>query len=189
MNYFQFPVSFGSVFVFWDSQGLLARIELLPGSCAHEQSLLVPIELAELIRNLRGYFGTGVPVGDIPWKLLNLNDLTEFQFRVYQLTAQIPHGETRTYGWIAKQLGKPSASRAVGQALRRNPFPVLVPCHRVVGAHGLGGFLGEVDESNWFYQIKSRLILLEEEYLNPMFSFLPAGLGASDYLNTQVFSV
>ncbi len=182
-------MSFGTVFIFWDEQGLLTRIELLPGSCPHAQSLLVPLPLAEMIQNLQNYFYSGVPVGQVHWNLLSVDGLTEFQRRVYALVCQIPHGETRTYGWIARTLGKPSASRAVGQALKKNPFAILIPCHRVVRAHGLGGFFGEIDESQSFPQIKHKLITLEEEYLNPVFSFLPAMMRGSDFRGGQALSI
>jgi methylated-DNA-[protein]-cysteine S-methyltransferase len=66
---------------------------------------------------------------------------TKFQQRVWALMRAIPAGQTRTYGSIARELG--SAPRAVGQACRANPLPIVVPCHRVVAAHGLGGFAGD----------------------------------------------
>ena len=182
-------MSFGTVFIFWDEQGLLRRIDLLPGACPHAQSLLVPLTLAETIQNLRNYFHTGVPLGGVPWSLLSLRGLSEFQIRVYELACQVPHGETRTYGWIAKNLGKPSASRAVGQALKKNPFPILIPCHRVVKAQSIGGFLGEDDESHSFPQIKQKLIVFEEEYLIPVFSFLPAVMKNSDFRAAQSLSI
>lgn len=65
---------------------------------------------------------------------------TPFQRRVWALTLAIPRGETRTYGWMARRLR--SAPRAVGQALKVNPFAPRVPCHRVVAAGGLGGYQG-----------------------------------------------
>ncbi len=66
---------------------------------------------------------------------------TPFQKHVWDLTRSIPAGEVRTYMWIAKQLGKPGAVRAVGQALGANPLLLFVPCHRVVRTGGaLGGF-------------------------------------------------
>ncbi|MBF0483829.1 MAG: MGMT family protein [Candidatus Omnitrophica bacterium] len=69
--------------------------------------------------------------------------LTKFQWRVLELTFTIPLGETRTYQWVAKQLGKPGAVRAVGNALRRNPYPLIIPCHRVVKSNGdVGGYEG-----------------------------------------------
>lgn len=68
---------------------------------------------------------------------------TDFQKRVWQALLNIPSGETRTYGELAKQLG--SSPRAIGGACRRNPVPLLVPCHRVVAANGAGGFAGHTD--------------------------------------------
>ena len=69
--------------------------------------------------------------------------LTKFQWKVLAVTANIPLGETRSYQWIAKQAGFPKAARAVGQALRRNPYPLMIPCHRVIRQDGsLGGYAG-----------------------------------------------
>lgn len=67
---------------------------------------------------------------------------TAFQRRVWEALRAIPSGTTRTYGDIAEAIGQPRAARAVGHACAVNPAPVVVPCHRVVGAHGLGGFSG-----------------------------------------------
>lgn len=73
--------------------------------------------------------------------MLDLEGIPEFNRRVYAIARQIAPGETRTYGEIAKQLGGVSESRAVGQALGQNPFPIIVPCHRVLAANGkTGGF-------------------------------------------------
>jgi len=68
---------------------------------------------------------------------------TEFQKKVWKALASIPFSETRSYGQIAKQIGHPSASRAVGAANGRNPISIIVPCHRVIGSNGkLTGFAG-----------------------------------------------
>jgi methylated-DNA-[protein]-cysteine S-methyltransferase len=68
---------------------------------------------------------------------------TSFQKKIYQATAAIPRGKVRTYGELAAKAGSPGAARAVGTCMASNPMPLLVPCHRVVGAHsGLGGFSG-----------------------------------------------
>ncbi len=73
--------------------------------------------------------------------LLDLNFCTLFQRAVYNITRQIPYGETRSYKWIAERLDKPQAARAVGQAMARNPLPILIPCHRIIGSDGsLTGF-------------------------------------------------
>lgn len=66
-----------------------------------------------------------------------------FDRKVWKACAEIPKGQVRTYGWIARRVGKPAAARAVGRALGRNPFAPTVPCHRVVGADGrLTGYSG-----------------------------------------------
>src|SRR5258708_7553843 len=70
---------------------------------------------------------------------LDLSVLAPFQRAVYEAVRALPPGRTATYGEIAQRLGKPGASRAVGQALGRNPFLVAVPCHRVLAAGGAGG--------------------------------------------------
>ncbi|QAT17503.1 methylated-DNA--protein-cysteine methyltransferase [Candidatus Velamenicoccus archaeovorus] len=69
--------------------------------------------------------------------------LTPFQKAVYAATMEIPLGETRSYAWIARRIGSPKSSRAVGNALNKNPYAPFVPCHRVISSDGsLGGFRG-----------------------------------------------
>jgi methylated-DNA-[protein]-cysteine S-methyltransferase len=80
---------------------------------------------------------------------------TKFQNDVWQALLAIPFGETRSYGQLARQLGNPRATRAVGAANGRNPIPIVVPCHRVIGASGkLTGFGGG---------LKTKALLLELE--------------------------
>jgi methylated-DNA-[protein]-cysteine S-methyltransferase len=70
-----------------------------------------------------------------------MRNVAPFYQRVYEITRRVPAGATVTYGDIAIRLGAPGAARAVGQALGKNPFAIVVPCHRVLGANGkLGGF-------------------------------------------------
>lgn len=72
---------------------------------------------------------------------LDLTSTGRFERQVYDEARSIPSGQTRTYGEIARAIGQPDAARAVGQALGRNPIPLIVPCHRVLAANGkLGGF-------------------------------------------------
>jgi methylated-DNA-[protein]-cysteine S-methyltransferase len=75
---------------------------------------------------------------------------TPFQLAVWAALGTIPYGRTTTYGQLAADLGRPSASRAVGLANGRNPLAVIVPCHRVIGANGsLTGFGGGLDRKRW----------------------------------------
>jgi methylated-DNA-[protein]-cysteine S-methyltransferase len=81
---------------------------------------------------------------------------TEFLAKVRKAVRAIPRGETRTYGEVARAAGRPGAARAVGQAMARNPIPLLVPCHRVVASGGPGGYSGGRGLAT-----KSRLLALE----------------------------
>ena len=74
---------------------------------------------------------------------MNLSRLTDFSAKVLKQACKIPRGKVATYSGLAAKLGKPRAARAVGTALANNPFPIIIPCHRVVRADGsLGGFGG-----------------------------------------------
>lgn len=69
--------------------------------------------------------------------------LTDFQLKVLEETLKIPFGQVRTYSWLAKRVGSPGAARAVGSVLRKNPYPLFIPCHRVVKSDGtLGRYSG-----------------------------------------------
>ncbi len=86
---------------------------------------------------------------------VELEGATEFQRRVLGVVAGIPYGETRSYSWVAERVG--GSPRAVGQALARNPCPLLIPCHRGVGKDGrMGGYTGGV-------ALKRKLLELERE--------------------------
>ncbi len=105
---------------------------------------------------IRDYFAGG-PVR-IQYFKLDLSALTRFQRRVLEACAKIPYGETVTYGELARRLGQPTAARAVGGALARNPVPLVVPCHRVVAADGsLGGFSAEhgVSLKRWLLRLEA----------------------------------
>lgn len=82
---------------------------------------------------------------------------TDFQRAVWDATYQIPYGEVRSYSWVAQQIGKPKATRAVGTAEGANPLPIIVPCHRVLRSNGaLGGYSAGL---HW----KPKLLALERE--------------------------
>jgi methylated-DNA-[protein]-cysteine S-methyltransferase len=93
--------------------------------------------LALFEQELRLYLAGGRPGFPGP---LDLRGASEYERAVYEVTRTIPHGETRTYGWVAERAG--GSAQAVGNALGKNPIPIVVPCHRVVAAGSLGGFTG-----------------------------------------------
>ncbi|OEU47010.1 MAG: hypothetical protein BA872_05635 [Desulfobacterales bacterium C00003060] len=108
-----------------------------------------------LCKDMQAYF-TGGPMGNPPWKHLDLSGLTPLQRAVLEAVKRVPRGATRSYAQIAAQVGYPRACRFVGSALARNPFPILIPCHRIVRADGSpGGFHGGTD-------LKKRMLLLEK---------------------------
>ena len=95
-----------------------------------------------VIKQLDEYFDGSRQDFDLPLKPQG----TEFQRRVWQALQQIPYGETWSYGELAKYVGNPKASRAVGAANGINPIPVIIPCHRVIGSNGtLTGFGGGLE--------------------------------------------
>lgn len=102
-----------------------------------------PLLFADLLARLRTYLsGHQVTFPDE----LDLSGATPFQRQVWEKTRLIPYGETRSYTWVAEQCAQPGAVRAVGQALGRNPLPIITPCHRVVTAAGkLGGYSGGLE--------------------------------------------
>ena len=141
----RFPTPVGDVALAVDESGALVRVRFLgseatpdreeggadlvwePGSCAAARA-----QLEEYFRGERRAFELELaPVG------------TAFQRRVWNALRRIPYGRIASYGEIARELGMPGASRAVGQANNRNPLPIVVPCHRVIGADksvtGFGG--------------------------------------------------
>jgi methylated-DNA-[protein]-cysteine S-methyltransferase len=93
---------------------------------------------ADLPQRIKHYLGGKLV--SFPAKL-DLSWASPFQRKVWEVTQSIPYGETRTYAWVASKLGRPKAARAVGQALARNPLPIIIPCHRIICSNGsLGGF-------------------------------------------------
>ena len=86
--------------------------------------------------------------------------MTDFEKKVLREVLKIPIGEVRSYKWVARRIGKPKAYRAVANALRKNPYPLLIPCHRVIKSDGkLGGYSGGKS-------LKKELINLEKKIKN-----------------------
>jgi len=151
----------------------LGKIGLV-GSAAGLRRIILPQSSPGVVQGLivQGFPGAVAdpnPFGDLPWRLgrylkgeqvsfndkLDLNGTSTFKRAVWVATRAIPYGQSRSYGWIARQIGNPGALRAVGQALAKNPLPIVVPCHRVIGKDGsLTGFEGGLE-------MKRRLLEIE----------------------------
>ena len=107
--------------------------------------------VAEQIR--RHLCAEGIP--DYSEVILDAAIGADFQRRVWDVARAVPYGETRSYKWLAEQAGNPRAYRAAAQAMAKNPFPLIVPCHRIIASDGsLGGFNGGLD-------LKKALLALE----------------------------
>jgi O-6-methylguanine DNA methyltransferase len=125
----------GPLYVAWNTEGISAVMRTRSGD--------------EFEARFRERFGRSIrTTREVPCDLgdrVDLRGLSEFERAVLLKAREIPRGEVRTYGWVASQIGRPLAVRAVGTALRKNPVPVFIPCHRVVrsdgqlGQYALGG--------------------------------------------------
>ncbi|MBW2659068.1 MAG: methylated-DNA--[protein]-cysteine S-methyltransferase [Deltaproteobacteria bacterium] len=97
---------------------------------------------ADVLNQLKEYFAGRLQEFNVKMHLQG----TDFQIRVWEELQQIPYGRTASYGEIAKRIGNPKACRAVGGANRKNPIPIIIPCHRIIGSDGsLTGFGGGLD--------------------------------------------
>jgi methylated-DNA-[protein]-cysteine S-methyltransferase len=152
-SYVESPI--GDLLVAGDD-GVLKLVSFPRGSMAREPDEgweRKDSEFDEVRRELGEYFEGKRESFDVPLEA----DGTDFQRDVLGALQQIPYGETRTYGEIAEHLGKPKASRAVGAANGRNPIPILIPCHRVIGSDGsLTGFGGGIDTKEFLLSLERR---------------------------------
>ncbi|MGW8567147.1 methylated-DNA--[protein]-cysteine S-methyltransferase [Isoptericola sp. NPDC055881] len=145
-----FPTAIGHCALVWRSPGMVVGSALPHGSAAATRDAMhrgypsaaeaVPDGiLASAVASITLLLDTGS--ADLTGIDLDLSAVPEFDRRVYEVVRTVPAGVTLTYGDVAAQLGTPGAAQAVGQALGRNPFPPIVPCHRVLAAgRQVGGF-------------------------------------------------
>lgn len=106
---------------------------------------------AECVRQLTAYFAGQLTVFDLPLRA----EGTPFRMRVWEELRRIPYGESISYGELARRIGNPNASRAVGGASHHNPISIIIPCHRVVGANGdLTGYGGGMDMKEALLQLE-----------------------------------
>ncbi|HJQ83514.1 MAG TPA: methylated-DNA--[protein]-cysteine S-methyltransferase [Candidatus Binatia bacterium] len=158
--YCSLPSPIGRVLVAATATGLVRvsfrRSEASFVAELRRQPGVVPIRSAErtgdVVHQLRAYFAGERRAFDVR---VDLSGATPFQRRVLMAAAGVPAGQVVSYGEIARRIGQPGGSRAVGQALGRNPIPIVIPCHRVVAAGGrIGGYTGGL-------AVKRKLLRLE----------------------------
>jgi methylated-DNA-[protein]-cysteine S-methyltransferase len=177
MHYCLFDTAIGAVGVSWSADGI-TRLQLpessrlsterrLRGRSASAVEGQPPTLIEQAIDDVQRYMaGERISFSDIK---LDLTGVGPFHCSIYQALRRIGWGETTTYGALARQAGDPGASRAVGQAMGRNPVPVIIPCHRVLASGGKpGGFSAFGGAAT-----KQRLLALEGVHLDGGAPLLP----------------
>jgi methylated-DNA-[protein]-cysteine S-methyltransferase len=169
MRYHLFGTGLGAIGVAWSERGLL-RLQLpeatrgaterrLRGRSVSASAAEPPVPIRRAMAAIERYL-SGERV-DFAAVELDLAGVSAFHRQIYDAARRIAWGETTTYGALARKTGFPDAARAVGQAMGRNPIPIIIPCHRVLGSGGkVGGFsaFGGADT-------KQRLLALEGVHL------------------------
>ncbi len=160
IRYTSFPTTYGDIFLAKTEQGI-CRIQLGDSEETftrqirtkyHAQPTSDEQSLQSETRELASYFEDGHEIDHIQVDFL---EGTSFERKVWEVLRQIPRGEVRSYRWVAKEIGNPKASRAVGGACGSNPIPFIVPCHRVISSSGtLGGY-------GYGLKVKRELLKLE----------------------------
>ena len=163
LSYITFNTDLGWIGILSSEKGI--RKTTLPQPSAQKaqqllgdlnNAILAPRLFDSLIQRFQSYFsGLRVTFPD----QLDLSGATTFQRKVWEVTRLIPYGEARSYTWVAEQTGSPRAGRAVGQALARNPLPIIIPCHRVIASNGkLGGFTGGLKMKRYLLSLEAASI-------------------------------
>lgn len=156
------PTPIGSIWVAVSEKGLIAvkiggnkRDFIKNFELSDDRQIIFnPEKAASAIQQISEYLSGKRRLFDLPidWNILN-----PFQKLILQVTYSIPYGQVRTYAEIARQIGKPHAARAVGQAEATNPMPLVIPCHRVIGTdgklHGYGA-PGGIETKAWLLRLE-----------------------------------
>jgi methylated-DNA-[protein]-cysteine S-methyltransferase len=149
----RFVVNVDSAVGPWGVEGTKDAITAIfqPHERRRESEGPVPRVVAKAAKQLEEYFAGTRRLFDLP-----LADVraTDFQRDVWAALVEIPYGEVRTYGDVALSVERPRASRAVGNANHVNPYPIVVPCHRVVASTGLGGYGGSEGVKRYLLEIE-----------------------------------
>lgn len=166
--YHVFGSSFGDIGMLYQKEPFQLKEVFLPGKWPERVDRMEgeawkkegepSLQVEALSRMMAGYF-EGEPVA-IPWKALDLSRMTILETAVLRATSAIPYGEVASYREIARAIGREKAFRFVGNTLAQNPFPILIPCHRVIRSDQNPGGFGGGEE------LKKKMIALEKKYKN-----------------------
>ncbi len=150
MKIIQYNSPIGKLFIWFDDNLNLLRIEKGEGTkFFSENNFFHPI-----IKSLDDYFLGNTKNIEYP---LILDSISEFDQKVLNLVRQIPYGSTVTYKFLAEKLN--TSARAIGQALKRNPYPLIIPCHRVIKSDGsIGGFSLGVNAKKWLLEHEKAIL-------------------------------
>lgn len=182
-SYAHFDTVLGTVYVAWNGQGV---------SAASRSASAAEFE-AWFRKDVGRQLVAAAPPPDLATKIkdelqgrhrlrFDLRGLTPFEQAVLRKTLQIPRGEVRPYGWVAREIGRPAAVRAVGTALANNPIPYLIPCHRVVRTDGqIGNYGGGGPEA------KRSILTLEGVRLKRLEELARAGVRYQGVKTTKIF--
>ena len=182
-SYARFDSVLGPVYVAWNPRGVSAAARMASAAEFEEwfrkdvgrplQASSPPADLAQKVQD---------ELNGKRRMRFDLRGLTPFEQAVLRKTRQIPRGEVRPYGWVAREIGRPAAVRAVGTALAHNPIPYFIPCHRVVRTDGqIGNYGGGGPEA------KKAILTLEGVRLNRLQQMAKAGYRYQGVRTTKVF--
>jgi methylated-DNA-[protein]-cysteine S-methyltransferase len=175
LAYVVFPTGIGHCALIWDARGAVVGSTLPQGGVHGVRRAVLrwypgavetdpPASIADVVSAVRDLLDDGT--GDLGSVLVDMSTVPDFDRRVYELVRGIPAGETLTYGEVATRLGTPGAAQAVGQALGRNPFPPIVPCHRVLAAgRKIGGFSARGGPRTKLRMLEAEGVYLEQPTL------------------------
>ena len=166
LNTYQFNTPIGVLGVEWENETMKIHRVILPqedttnnGSKSVEQSPIaeqLPTWMSSIVNEFQKYFSGYSPKFLLDY--LNYDNFTQFQVRVHQHVFAIPCGKTRTYSEVARAVDSPGAARAVGNTMACNPYPLIVPCHRVVAqGGGLGGYRGGLDAKKFLLALEQKI--------------------------------
>lgn len=152
-----------------NSRQLYQAIELIHAKPNRERLIFKNWNHSRVIQVLEIFCQQGIPLPNLfVDNIAEVEGMTAFQSACYENACLIPHGETKSYSWLSQKLKKPGSERAVGRSMRVNPFPLFIPCHRVIKKNGnMGGYIGCTELDSWQLRVKKSLLEMEGLHRQP----------------------